>query len=46
MKTETITITKEEYKELKRKAEIDEELLENLVKGLKSIKEGKIRRVR
>jgi hypothetical protein len=46
MKAETVTITKEEYKELKRMAEVDEELLENLVKGLKAIREGKVRRVR
>ena len=46
MKTETVTITKEEYKELKRKADVDETLLENLVKGLKAIQEGRIRRVR
>ncbi len=46
MKSETVTITKEEYKELKRKADVDEELLESLVKGLKAVQEGKVRRVR
>lgn len=46
MTTETISISREEYRDLKRKAEIDEELLENLVKGLQAIQEGKVRRVR
>ena len=46
MKAETVTITKEEYKDLKRKAEVDDELLESLVRGVKAIQEGKIRRVR
>jgi len=46
MKSETVTITKEEYKELKRRADIDEELLEGLVKGLKAVQRGKVRRVR
>lgn len=43
---ETILISKQEYEELKRKAEIDEELLMDLVQGLKDIKEGRIKRVR
>ena len=43
---ETVTIPKQEYEELKRKAEIDEELLKDLIQGLKDIKEGNIRRVR
>ena len=40
---ETITIPKEEYEELKKKAEIDEELLQELVQGLKA---GKVKRVK
>ena len=46
---ETITIPKEEYEELKKqakKAEIDEELLQELVQGLKDIKAGNVKRVR
>ena len=43
---ETITIPKEEYKELKKKAEIDEELLHELVQGLKDIKAGRVKRVK
>ena len=43
---ETITISKQEFNELKRKAEIDEELLQELVQGLKDIKAGRVKRVR
>jgi len=43
---ETVTISKKEYQELKKKVEIDEELLKELVQGLKDIKEGRIVRVR
>ena len=43
---ETVTISKHEYQELKRKAEIDEELLQELVQGLKDIKAGRVRRVK
>ena len=46
METEMITIPKVQFEELKRKAEIDEELLEELVQGLKDIKAGNVRRVR
>ncbi len=40
---ETITIPKQEYKELRRKADIDESLLIKLVKGLEDIKAGRIK---
>jgi hypothetical protein len=40
---EMINISKQEYKELKRKAEIDESLLIKLIKGLEDIKEGRIK---
>ncbi len=40
---ETITIPKEEYKMLKKKAEVDENLLISLVKGLEDIKAGRIK---
>ena len=46
MKQETVTISRDEYKELKRKAEVDEELLQELVQGLKDIKAGNVKRVR
>jgi len=40
---ETVTITKMEYKKLKEKAKIDEDLLISLVKGLEDIKAGRIK---
>ncbi|MFH1593003.1 MAG: hypothetical protein ABIB47_06585 [Candidatus Woesearchaeota archaeon] len=43
---ETVTIPKQEFEELKKKAEIDEELLQELVQGLKDIKAGRVRRVK
>lgn len=43
---EMIKIPKVEYEELKRKAEVDEELLQELVEGLKDIKAGRVIRVR
>jgi len=46
MKTEMINIPKSEFEELKRKAEIDEDLLMELVQGLKDIKAGNVKRVR
>ncbi len=46
MSMETVTIPKQEYEELKKKVEIDEGLLHDLIQGLKDIKEGRIKRVR
>lgn len=40
---ETVTIPKEEYEMLKHKAEVDEDLLVSLVKGLEDIKAGRIK---
>ena len=40
---ETITISREEYQHLKQKAELDEDLLMSLVKGLEDIKAGRIK---
>jgi hypothetical protein len=40
---ETVTISKEEYETLKHKAEVDEDLLVSLVKGLEDIKAGRIK---
>jgi len=43
---ETVTIAREEYEKLKMRANIDVELLKQLVESFKNIKEGKIRRVK
>ena len=43
---ETITIPKKEYEKLKLQANIDTELLEQLMESFKDIKEGRIERVR
>jgi len=40
---ETVTIPREEYEMLKHKAEVDEDLLVSLVKGLEDIKAGRIK---
>lgn len=45
MATETVTIPREEYEFLKKKAEVDEDLLNQFVKSLEDIKNGRIRRV-
>lgn len=43
---ETVTIPKQEYEKLKMQAEIDIELLKQLVSSFKDIKEGNVRRVK
>jgi len=43
MGTETVCISKEEYELLKKKAEVDDELLEKIAKGLEDIKAGRVR---
>ena len=43
METEKVTIPKSKYDELKRKAEMDEHLLQELVQGLKDIRAGNAR---
>lgn len=40
---ETVTIAREEYETLKQKAELDENLLLSLIKGLEDIKAGRIK---
>ena len=40
---ETISIPKERFIELKRKAELNEELLIKLVRGLEDIRNGRIK---
>ncbi len=43
MAAETVTLLKEEYEALKKKAEVDENLLISLVKGLEDIRAGRIK---
>lgn len=40
---QTVTISKVEYETLKKKAELDEDLLVKLVRGLEDIKAGRIK---
>lgn len=40
---ETVTIPKEEYETLKKKADLDEDLLIKLIRGLEDIKAGRIK---
>ena len=42
---ETITIPKEEYNRLKKKEELDTELLEDIAHGIKDVLTGKIKEV-
>lgn len=39
----TVTIPKEEYETLKKKADLDEDLLIKLIRGLEDIKAGRIK---
>lgn len=41
----TITISRSEYDRLKKKADVDEELLKSLINGLEDIKNGNVRPV-
>lgn len=41
-----VTITREEYETLKKQAEIDVDIVHQLMSSLKDIKEGRIRRVK
>lgn len=40
---ETITVPKKEYKTLRKKAEANESLLIELVRGLEDIREGRVK---
>lgn len=42
-KSKTVCIPRKQYKILKRKAEVNERLLESLVRGLEDIRLGKIK---
>ena len=46
MKTDTVTIPRHEYEELKMRAEIDVDLLKQLMESFRDIKEGKVRKVK
>ncbi len=45
MSDKTVTISMEEYQKLKRLEEINTELIEQLIKSLEDVKEGRIKRV-
>lgn len=45
MAPETVTIPKEEYKRLKKKEEVDTELLEDIAHGIRDVLTGKIKEV-
>ena len=46
MAPETVTISESEYRDLKKHKEVDEELLHELVQGLKDVIAGNVKRVR
>lgn len=43
MATETVTIPMEEYKRLRKEAEIDMELVNKIKRGLEDIKQGRVK---
>ena len=43
---ESVTISKEEYERLKMQANIDVDLLKQLVRSLKDMKEGRVMRIK
>ncbi len=43
---ETVTILRTEYDSLKRQAEIDMDILQQLISSFRDIKEGRVRRVK
>ncbi len=46
MERDNVTITREEYNKLKMVANIDVDLLKQLMESFKDIKEGRVRRVK
>ena len=46
MSQEMVTIPKSEYEGLKKQAEIDMDILEQVIGSLRDIKEGRVRRVK
>jgi len=45
METETVTISRAEYKHLKQLEKIDSEFISQLIESLEDAKQGRIRRV-
>ncbi len=45
MATESVTIPREEYVRLKKHAKVDEELLQDIARGIKDILKGKVKEV-
>jgi len=45
MTAETVCISKEEYEFLKKKAEVDDELLQDIATGIKDILAGKVEEI-
>ena len=43
---ETVTISKKEYEQLKKQANLDMDILRQLISSFKDIKEGRVIRVR
>jgi len=46
MKDSNVTIPRQEYDKLKMQAEIDIDLLKQLMESFKDVKEGRVRRVK
>ena len=40
---ETITLSKKDYVELRQKADVNEDLLQKLIRGLEDIKAGRVK---
>ena len=45
MAQETVTIPKKEYRELKKLQKADQELLQDIARGIKDILQGKVKEV-
>ena len=46
MKTETITIPRIEYEKLKKRAEVDWQLVEKIKRSLEDVKQGRVTEVK
>jgi len=46
MMSETVTIPRKEYEDLRRQAEIDLDIVKQLISSFRDIKEGRVRRVK
>jgi phage pi2 protein 07 len=45
MPPETVIITKKEYQDLKKHAQVDKELLKDIATGIKDILQGKVKEI-